>query len=79
MAAQKYKNIWLLTALKDFWSSAYPKLKISSLSKLLLLQDHSDQNARIGGFRELLFSSSELKYFSIVSSKVWTKFKSDKL
>ena len=67
MAAQKCKNIWLLAALKDFWSSANPKLKKSSLSKLLLLQDHSDQNARIGGLGELLLSSSELKYFSIVS------------
>ena len=54
-------------SIKDFWSSANPKLKKSSLSKLLLLQGHSDQNARIGGFGELLFSSSEIKYFSIVS------------
>ena len=67
MAPQKCKNIWLLAALKEFWSSANPKLKKSSLSKLLLLQDHSDQNARKGGLGELLLSSSELKYFSIVS------------
>ena len=67
MATQKCKNIRLLAALKDFWSSANPKFKKSSLSKLLLLQDHSGQNTRIGGFGELLLSSSELKYFSIVS------------
>ena len=67
MAARKCKNIWLLAALKDFWSSADPKFKKSSLSKLLLLQDHADQNARIGGLGELLLSSNELKYFSIVS------------
>ena len=67
MAAQKCKSIWLLAALKDFWSSANPKLKKLSLSKLLLLQDHSDQNARIESLGELLLSSSELKYFSIVS------------
>ena len=54
-------------SIKGFWSSANPKLKKSSLSKLLLLQDHSDQNARKGGLGELLLSSSELKYFSIVS------------
>ena len=70
MAARECKNIWLLAALKDFWSSANPKLKKLSLSKLLLLQDHSDQNTRIGGFGELLLSSSELKYFSIVSFPV---------
>ena len=55
MAAQKCKNIWLQAVLK------------SLLSKLLLLQDHTEQSARIRGSGELLFSSSELKYFSIVS------------
>ena len=42
-------------------------LKKSSLLKLLLLQDHTEQNARIGGSGELLLSSSKLKYFSIES------------
>ena len=54
-------------SIKGFWSSANPKLKKSSLSKLLLLQDHTEQNAKIGGSGQLLLSSSELKYFSIVS------------
>ena len=65
------KNIWLQTALKDFWSPANPKLNKSSLWKLLLLQDHTEQNARVGGSGELLLSSSELKYFSIES--FWIK------
>ena len=41
MAAQKWKKILLQAALKDFWSSANPKLKKLSLSKLSLLQDHT--------------------------------------
>ena len=65
------KNIWLQTALKYFWSPANPKLNKSSLWKLLLLQDHTEQNARVGGSGELLLSSSELKYFSIES--FWIK------
>ena len=35
MAAQKYKNIWLQAALKDFWSSANPKLKKVKFVKIL--------------------------------------------
>ena len=54
-------------SIKGFSSSVNPKLKKSSLSKLLLLQDHSEQNVRVEGSRELLLSSSKLKYFSIVS------------
>ena len=65
------KNIWLQTALKDFWSPVNPKLNKSSLWKLLLLQDHTEQNARVWGSGELLLSSSELKYFSIES--FWMK------
>ena len=60
MDAQKCKNIWLQAV------SANPKLK-NSLSKLLLLQDHTEENARIGGSWELLLSSSDLKYCSTVS------------
>ena len=48
MAAQKCKNILLQAALKDFWSSANPKLKKLSLPKLSLLQDHTEENARMG-------------------------------
>ena len=42
-------------------------LKKSSLSTLLHLQDHTEENVRIGGSGELLLSSSELKYFSTES------------
>ena len=35
MSAQKCKNILLQTALKDFWSSAIPKLKIIKFVKTL--------------------------------------------
>ena len=48
MAAEKCKNILFQAALKDFWSSANPKLKKSSLPKLSLLQDHTEENARMG-------------------------------
>ena len=48
MATQKCKNILLQAALKDFWSSANPKLKELSLSKLSLLQDHTEENTRMG-------------------------------
>ena len=48
MAAQKCKNISLQAALKDFWSSANPKLKSLSLPKLSLLQDNTEENARVG-------------------------------
>ena len=48
MAAQKCKNILLQAALKDFWSSANPKLKKLSLPKLSLLQDHIKENAEWG-------------------------------
>ena len=37
MAAQKCKNILMQAALRDFWSSANPKLKRVSLPKLSLL------------------------------------------
>ena len=67
MATHKCKDIWLQTALKNFWSSANPKLKISSLLKLFHLQDHTKQTTKIRGFGELRLPSSELKYFSIVS------------
>ena len=68
MAVKNAKNISLQAALKDFWSPAYPKLKKkSSLSKLLPLQDNTEQNATIGVSGELLLSSSELKYFSTES------------
>ena len=66
IAAQKSKQLLVAGSIKEFLISCWPKiLKKSSLSKLLLLQDHIEQNVRIGGFGELLFSSSEIKYFSI--------------
>ena len=38
-------------ALKEFRSSANPKLKKISLLKLSSLQDHTKENTRIGGSR----------------------------
>ena len=64
-AAQKCKKYMVAGSIEGFLSPANPKLKKkSTLSKLLHLQDHTEQNARIGGSRKLLLSSSELKYFS---------------
>ena len=60
MAFQKCKNIFLQAALKDFRSSANPKLKKISLSKLSLLQDHTEENATIRGSWELLLFSSDI-------------------
>ena len=57
-------------SIKGFWSSANAKLKKSSLSKLLLLQYHTEQNGKIGRLRELCLSSSKLKYFSIVNFQI---------
>ena len=51
IAAQKCKNILLQAALKDFLSSADPKLKKNNFS---LLQDHTEENARIGSSSEIL-------------------------
>ena len=48
MAVQKCKNTLLQAALKDFWLSANPKLKKISLPKLSLLQDHTEENTRMG-------------------------------
>ena len=48
MAVQKWKNILLQAALKDFWSSANPKLKKLSLPKPSLLQDHAEENTWLG-------------------------------
>ena len=48
MAAQKCKNVLFLTALKDFLSSANPKLKKIKLAKTLTSSDHIEENARMG-------------------------------
>ena len=42
------ENILLQAALKDFWLSTNPKLKKLSLPKLSLLQDHTEENAKMG-------------------------------
>ena len=42
MVAQKCKNIWFQATLKEFSSSANPNVRNSILSKLLLLQDHTE-------------------------------------
>ena len=46
MAAQKCKNILLQAALKDFWSSANPKLKNDQNSHFFRI--HTEENARMG-------------------------------
>ena len=58
MAVQKCEIILLQPVLKDFWSSANLKLKKLRLSKLSLLQDHTEENARIGVSKDLLLFSS---------------------
>ena len=67
MAAQKCKNLLLQTPVKDIWSSANPKLKEISFSKLSLFGGLTEKNARIGGSKELLLFSSDLKCWSTVS------------
>ena len=49
-------------ALKEFRSSANPKLKKISLLKLSSLQDHTKENTRIGGSRELRLLLTDLAY-----------------
>ena len=44
-----------------------------SIETLLHLQDHTEENVRIGGSGELLLSSSELKYFSTESFPIKAK------
>ena len=48
MTEQKCKNILLQSSVKDFWSSANPKLKKLSFSKLSLFQDHTEENTKMG-------------------------------
>ena len=67
VAAQKCKKILLQAALKHFWLSTNLKLKKSNLSKCSFLQDSTEENARVGGSRELLLFSSDLKHCSKVS------------
>ena len=47
MASQKCKNIGFQAAWKDFWSSASSKLKQMQFVKLLLRQDHTEENGRM--------------------------------
>ena len=68
MAMQKCKNILLQAALKDFWSSAKPKLKKLSLPKLSLLQDHTEENK---WFKILLHMSFQKVFKSLKSLKVF--------
>ena len=67
VAAQKCKKILLQAALKHFWLSTNLKLNKSNLSKFSFLQDSTEENARVGGSRELLLFSSDLKHCSKVS------------
>ena len=78
MAAQKCKNIFFQAALKDFWSSANPKLKkikfVKSLTSLGLYWKKSKMEIH-GDSWELLSFESDLKYCSTMSfqkkAKVW--------
>ena len=74
----KITNTWLQKIhgyrnIKGFSIICYPKTKKNQLlqkkSKLLLLQNHPEENARIGGSAELFLSSSDLKYCSTILSK----------
>ena len=69
MAAQKCKKYMVAGSIEGFLIPCYPNIfcKKWSLSKILHLMDHTEQNTRIGGSRELLLSSSELKHFSTES------------
>ena len=64
MAVQKCKNILLRAALKDFWSSANPKLEELKVCQNSLFQDDTEENARIGGSMEILLFSSDLNIAS---------------
>ena len=55
------ENVWFQAVLKDFWSSNHPKGKKQVCQKSYF-QDHAKESTRIGGSRELLLSSSDLKY-----------------
>ena len=80
MAAQKCKNILLQTALKDFWSSANPKLKKLNLPKLSLLLDYTEENARMGVLGSYFCLYKLLKillhsdFSENLTSKVWEPF-----
>ena len=62
MDVQKCKNILLHAALKDFWSSANPKLKKLSLLKLSFLQDHIEEMQEWG----FLGATFDRKWFKIL-------------
>ena len=62
---QKY--IVAHATLKDFWLSANSKLKKLSLSKLSLLQNHTEKKCKYRSSWELISFASDLKYCSTVS------------
>ena len=65
MAAQKCKKYMVSGSIEGFFISCSTKIKKKSiLSTLLHLQDHPEENARIGGSGELLLPSNDLQYFS---------------
>ena len=73
MAAQKCKNIFFQAALKDFWSSANPKLKkIKFVKTLTPLGSYWKKKKKSkmeihGDSWELLSFESDLKYCSTMS------------
>ena len=60
-------QIYMLAALKGFWLSGNRKVKKINLPKLSLLQDHTEENAKIGDYRQLSLFSSDLVQCSTVS------------
>ena len=65
VAAQKCKKYMVSGNIEGFFISCSTEIKKKRiLSTLLHPQDHTEENARIGGSGELLLSSNDLKYFS---------------
>ena len=73
MATQKYKNILLQAALKDFWSSANPKLKKLSLPELSLLQNHIEENARMEVLGSFVCKWFKILFYSEFSENLTMK------
>ena len=66
MTAQKCKKYMVAGSIERFLISWQPKIKENQVYQ----KDYTEQKARIGGSRELLLSSSELKYFSTESFQI---------
>ena len=67
MAGQKCKNILLQAALKDFWSSANPKLKKVKFVETLTTLGSYWKNAKMGIYGSYFCLQSDLKYCPTMS------------